>query len=100
MKCGLSWCRSTRKWDGLCWPHACLFDWWGCEGGYNIYMERGKRAGRAAFKAFLIRQKQEGCLEILAHMATNNHSAGSIVRQVKIARKKYGVLVKVAKGAP
>lgn len=94
MKCGLSWCESPQKYDGLCQPHAYLFDWWGCErSGYSIYMESGKKAGRAAFKRFLLRVGQEGCLEILAQMATNDHTPKGVAKQVKIAAKKYGALI-------
>ena len=90
MKCGLDWCPLPLKWDGLCHGHALLFDWWGCEdGGYAIYQNKGKTAGRRAFTAWLKKPSEHALKAILAYMNTTDFTPQNIERIIP-KMEKYG----------
>lgn len=97
--CGLYWCGRSWRWDGLCEPHAYLFDWWGCEhGGYNVYQESGRAAGRRSFTEWLKKLGQAGLIEVLAVMSTSPpHKDADVHRAMKRQELKYGRLVPMEK---
>ena len=56
MECELKGVRilcGGRMVGNLCMDHEVMFDIWGCNGGYKIYDERGRKEGQKEFRKWL-----------------------------------------------